>query len=184
MPPFSPCGRWVVIDGKVRHIGTGRELFQPAGERSERLSRGERWSPAPVWFSADSRLLAGRLQRIAADGKRNDDTIAVWELASGKLLARFPGARLVAQVAFSPDSSTIAFVDGWGIHFHDLLTGKQLAAYEAPDIVCTLLIWPAARALVFAPDGRSLATGHQARQRHDLESSASPSSGQEPVDAR
>jgi WD40 repeat protein len=152
--PFSPCGRWVVLGGKVYHVGTGRELFAPAGAAGERLVPSDQWHMGP-WFSPDGRLLAGRLSGKAGD------SLAVWELASGTLLARFPKARRVAQAAFARDGRTVALLDGWGVEIHDVLTGKRLAAYPAPDVTTELKgLGCGTQTLAFAPDGRTLATGH------------------------
>jgi hypothetical protein len=134
-------------------------LFAPPGEPGERLLPGDRLTMSPVWFSQDSRLLAGRLARKAPD--QAADTLAVWELASGTVLARFPKAGRVAQVAFAPDGRTVALLDGWGVKIHDLLTGKRLAAYPAPDVTCMIIDRGCGtQTLAFAPDGRTLATGH------------------------
>ena len=53
-------------------------------------------------------------------------------------------------------------VDGRGVRVLDLLTGKPLAEFAAPDIACE----PSARGagaqtVAFSPDGRRLATGHR-----------------------
>jgi RNA polymerase sigma factor (sigma-70 family) len=158
--PFSPCGRWVVLAGKVYHVATGTALFAPGGEPGEVLIAGDRRNPSPVWFSPDGRLLAGRLSRKVGD-QAAADTLAVWELASGTVLARFPKVGHVAQVAFAPDGRTVALLDGWGVHVHDLLTGKRLAAYPAADVLCNVTDRGCGtQTLAFAPDGRTLATGH------------------------
>jgi hypothetical protein len=148
----------VVLGGKVHHVGSGAALFTPEGGPGVRLVPGGRWDPNPVWFSGDGRLLAGRLARKAGG---QADTVAVWELASGAVLARFPNAGRVAQVAFAPDGRTVALLDGWGVRVHDLLAGKQLAAYPAPDVRCDVTDRGCgSQTLAFAPDGRTLATGH------------------------
>jgi RNA polymerase sigma factor (sigma-70 family) len=159
--PFSPCGRWAVLGGKVYHVGTGTELFAPAGEPGERMVPSDRAAHGAVWFSADGRLLAGFLRKEGEKTAAND-TLAVWELASGRVLARFPKAGFVAQVAFAPDGRTFARLDGRGVRLDDLLTGERLADFLAPDVTCDLTDRGCAtQTLVFAPDGRTLATGHQ-----------------------
>jgi WD40 repeat protein len=159
--PFSPCGRWAVLGAKVYHVGTGTELFAPAGEPGERLVPSDRQANGPVWFSADGRLLAGFLRKEGEKSAAND-TLAVWELASGRMLARFPKAGFVAQVAFGSDGRTLARLDGRAVQLDDLLTGERLAEFAAPDVTCDLIERGCAtQTLVFAPDGRTLATGHQ-----------------------
>lgn len=159
--PFSPCGRWAVLGGKVYHVGTGTELFTPAGKPGERLIPSDREAHGPVWFSADGRLLAGFLRQEGEKSAAND-ALAVWELASGRVLARFPKAGFIAQVAFAPDGRTLARLDGRGVRVDDLLMGERLAEFEAPDVTCDLTDRGCAtQTLVFAPDGRTLATGHQ-----------------------
>jgi WD40 repeat protein len=160
-PPFSPCGRWVVLGGKVYHIRTGRELFTPVGMADEQLLPA-RWSEKPAWFANDGRLLASVLSRKTDKEPSTVDTLAVWELASGKLLARFPRGELVGQVAFSPDGRTLALSNAQGLCIHDLLTGKLLAHYLVPNVTNhTTLIFPCLQSLVFSPDGQTLASGHR-----------------------
>src|SRR5262249_7217281 len=90
------------------------------------------------------------------------DMLAVWELGSGKVLSRFPNAGFVSQVAFAQSGRAIALLDGRGIRIHDLLTGESLAAYATPDFICEVTDrGGSSQTLVFAPDGRTLATGHR-----------------------
>src|SRR5262249_19342625 len=131
-PPFSPCGRWVVLGDKVYHAGTGRELFTLTGEPGERLLPENVWAFSPVWFSEDGRLLAGLLTHKGDAKSVRPDTLAVWELASGKVLSRVSGARCVVQVAFAPDGRSLALLDGREVVVHDLRTGKPRVRYRAP----------------------------------------------------
>jgi hypothetical protein len=87
--------------------------------------------------------------------------LGVWELATGGLLARFPETRLVRQAAFAPDGRTIALLDGRGVRLHDLSTGQQLIFYPAVDVTCEIMRPGWVQTLVFAPDSRTLATGHR-----------------------
>jgi WD40 repeat protein len=164
-PPFSPCGRWIVIGDKLLHLATGRALFSLRTPDGEYLHVSSRWSDRwPVWFSGDGRLLAGRLGIVAGKRAGAIDTLAVWEVASGSVLARFPRAGVISEVAFSPDSRRIALVDGQGVRVHDLVTGKAVARFEAPDVACEPPIGGVTSGggpLAFAPDGKTLATGHR-----------------------
>jgi len=56
----------------------------------------------------------------------------VWELASGSVIARFPGADAIGEAAFSPDGARIALLDGRGVQVHELRTGQRVASFEAP----------------------------------------------------
>jgi RNA polymerase sigma factor (sigma-70 family) len=162
--PFSPCGRWVVFGDKLFHIPTGKVLFSPRTPGGERLYEPAPWRDrAPVWFSDDGRLFAGRLATRAGKGEGRTDTLAVWELASGSVLARFPGAGVIGEVAFSPDGRRIALVDGRGVQVHDLILGKPVATFAAPDIGCEMAgrVSSTSQPLAFAPDGKTLATGHR-----------------------
>lgn len=156
--PFSPCGRWVVMGRKVFHVASGTELFTLSGGPGEGLHPGGKWYSSEVWFSADGRLLAGQLVGTPT----SEDTLAVWELASGKVIARLPGARRTAQVAFSPDGRTVATVDGRGVCLHDLLGVRKSIVFAAPDIACRVVErGAAAQTVAFSPDGTRLATGHE-----------------------
>jgi RNA polymerase sigma factor (sigma-70 family) len=156
--PCSPCGRWVVLNDKVYHVGTGTALFPPTGEHGERLVQTG-WFAPPVWFSDDGRLMAGLLS------KKEDRSVAVlivWEVASGNVVSQFARVGFVAQLAFAPDGHTLAWLDGHGVRLVDLRSGKPLADYLAPDVNCELVNRGCTtQTLVFAPDGRTLATGHQ-----------------------
>ncbi len=150
---FSPCGRWLVLADKVYDTSTGTALFTLGAEAGERLRVGKRWMAWSVWYSADSRLLAGRLP---------GETLGIWELATGKLLARVPQAVHVCQVAFAPDNDAVALLDGRGIRVLELRTLARRAEYLTPDVTCELLERGRfSQTLVFAPDGRTLATGHR-----------------------
>jgi WD40 repeat protein len=155
--PVSPCGRWVMLQDKLYHVGNGTELFKPAGSRGEWMNFGD----MNVWFSEDGRLLATTIGTYEEKWPRAH-TLAVWELASGKILARFPKPGVVAQVAFLPDDRTIVLLDAQGLRLEDSLSGKQLARYAAPDVICDKQnrhwIQPG---FVCSPDGGTLATAHE-----------------------
>jgi WD40 repeat protein len=153
--PFSPCGRWVVMNGELYHLGSGTKLSAPAG------SSAEQWPPGSVWFSEDGRLMAAHLRKAEAKTAA-EATLGVWELASGQVLARFPKAGFVAKVALAPDGRTIALLDAQGVRLEDLLSGNRLAMYAAPDVICGSAGYVGEmNGLVFAPDGSTLATAHQ-----------------------
>lgn len=104
--------------------------------------------------------MAGLLRKKGEKPTVND-TLAVWEVATGNLLARYPKSGFIAQAAFSPDGRILALLDGRGIRLEDLRTGKRLAEYAAPDVTCEMIDRGCmTQTLAFSPDGATLATGH------------------------
>jgi WD40 repeat protein len=153
---FAPCGRWVVADGQVFAVSTGKQVWAPFAGEGWGMSKQQTATASP-----DSRLLCGRVSVLRSanqeDFERGEHDI--WEVASGARLARL-AAKQVRRIAFSPDNRTLGYVTGFGVHLVDVETGKLQAEYEDPGINCANYMTGEAATLVFAPDSRSVATGH------------------------
>jgi WD40 repeat protein len=157
--PVSPCGRWIVLDGKVYSTATGHELLAleapGVGGRPARLStdpmRFER-----VWFSSDGRFLAGTL--AWQDGtSQATRLVAVWELASGRAFPAVP-VHPYHDAAVSPGGRTL--VDGGihGITVRDLSAGTS--SWLPRRDLSTGYDYRQSQPIGFSPSGRTFVTGH------------------------
>ncbi|MFO0811296.1 MAG: sigma-70 family RNA polymerase sigma factor [Gemmataceae bacterium] len=148
-PPFSPCGRWVMVAGSVCEVATAREVFAPT-DGSKGLA-----ADGPFWFSPDGNVLIGRVS--AEPG-----SLVAWEVPSGKRLTRFAQVGVVEQATFSPDGRRVALVDGKGVTVCEWPSGRTVATFATTDVNCLQMKPdPPPQTLAFAPDGKRLATGHR-----------------------
>jgi predicted Ser/Thr protein kinase len=100
----------------------------------------------------------GRITCMAfsPDGKKlavSDDerTVILWDLAARKKQATLTGEWGATQVAFSPDGKILAWADS-DVKLWEVATEKQLAAFHHTEH------WHGISSMVFAPDGKTLAT--------------------------
>jgi WD40 repeat protein len=111
-----------------------------------RTLSGHTDSVCSVAFSPDGKILASGSW---------DDTIKLWDVATGTLLRTLQGhTDLVWSVAFSPDGKILASGSGWpdnAIKLWDVATGTLLRTLSGhTDFV---------RSVAFSPDGKILASG-------------------------
>ncbi|MET0917483.1 MAG: WD40 repeat domain-containing protein, partial [Burkholderiales bacterium] len=132
--------RWV----SVTSLPDGREV-----------GRFEHRDPVEaIAFSDDSRLIAtgtGSVARGLSQRTTQDEAAHVWEIASGRRLARFTHPHVVEAVAFSPDSRTLVTGcrDG-SARVWDVETQRELVRVPHPDGVEVVRV---------SPDGRYVASG-------------------------
>ncbi|HEX5268980.1 MAG TPA: hypothetical protein VFW33_00770, partial [Gemmataceae bacterium] len=146
-------GTWAVAvspDGK--HLATGSGEFGKSGDVKLRDAAGK-----------ELRALKGHTQMAFAlafspDGKRlataaADQTVRVWDVASGQTLFLFPVPPAMAPaLAFGPDGARLAAAGADNVvRFWDVATGKELSALRGhdDDVVSSV---------AFSPDGRRLVT--------------------------
>jgi len=151
---FSPNGRLLATTGR----GSTVQLWEAATLKP--LAKLESEEPPaavtfggfgpfggnflPPAFSADSRILAVASQ---------DDTIRLWDTATGKLLGSCVGHKQgVRSIAFAPDGKTLATSsDDSTVKFWNVASQQELLNYR--QLGATL------SGLMFSPDGRMLVGG-------------------------
>ncbi len=140
---FSDQAKWVAVaDGEALRVW---DLKDQPSRPGFLLAAGNFWG---LRFSRDERLLGALTGPI-----RTGRTILVWDVASGKELARFqPHRDEVEDLDFSPDGTVLATasLDNTSKLF-DLRTGHEITTL--PGQLMSLY------SVCFSPDGRRLATG-------------------------
>ncbi len=180
--PEGILTRWDLKTGR-RKTRTGEEYsdgfysaFSPDGQllasRSVLLDTvtGERrvkLEPATNYlghyaFSPDGRQVAGlltRTERTPLQISTKMEGIQIWDAASGRAVSRIP-TDWVGQIAFSPDARYLAAADKNGLRLWELATGAVVVRHKAHERMQGSYGNSFASCVSFAPDGRTLATGH------------------------
>ena len=139
---------------------------------------GDRSTPKlNAWFNAavspDRRLVATgniKKQSLGADLGEDDPAIRVWDLASGKQVAKLVGHdSMSSNLVFSPTGGgMLASVSGgfsvesdMGLRIWDIASGRQLRRFDYPA--------GGANAVAYLPSGRAIITsGSQGWHGHCL----------------
>jgi RNA polymerase sigma factor (sigma-70 family) len=148
----SPDGRLLAVGGRLPSLhkikgfvglwdlATLQELRHWDGEQEPRNWAGEFTYVRALAFTPDGRWLAS--------GSFDDQT-RLWDVATGKELARFRGGQ---RVAVSADGRALATTEfGGSAHVYELASRGERWARRGHAA--------AAHGVAFAPDGRSLVTG-------------------------
>jgi RNA polymerase sigma factor (sigma-70 family) len=151
---FSP-------DGRLLACGTGMGVIRLYERDTGNLVRelhGHKTSLAQLAFTADGKTLLshGRPLEGSLTGDRVEtetDYLRVWDVETGRQRRAFPGASRVGSVTLSPDGRTLVTFAGQGIVLLETATGGQRAELRGH----TEMLFQA----VFAPDGRTLASGSE-----------------------
>ena len=136
---YSPDGRFLADAGATDHLA---RLWDPTQRRVRTLLKGHSQATLQVHISPDGK-------RVATTSM--DDTVRIWDAATGQELARQSGVPISAGLAFSPDGRILAFAGASEIRLWDL------AAQEVRKIP-TPHLGPIT-SLAFSPDQKSLASG-------------------------
>jgi WD40 repeat protein/DNA-binding SARP family transcriptional activator/tRNA A-37 threonylcarbamoyl transferase component Bud32 len=110
-------------------------------------------STASVAWSPDGRLIAtgGAVGGPAGEDRPREDQVILWDAHTGKKLFTLKGnTAAIDDIAFSPDSSRLASVDGYQTIVWDAHTGRRLLTISARQFQVT--------GAAFSPDGTMVAT--------------------------
>jgi WD40 repeat protein/tRNA A-37 threonylcarbamoyl transferase component Bud32 len=143
---FTPDGRSLLISSQS---GVRRWQLAPENDDRDRQPAGHKDEAWSLVFSPDGRTLA-----TGSDDSEPDQTIKLWDAATGRLKRAWHGeAGTVAALAFSPDGRTLAsghLESANNVRIWDVPTGRRLATLKGhTDRV---------RAVAFARDGLCLAS--------------------------
>jgi WD40 repeat protein len=140
---FSDQGKWVAAaDGDALRVW---DLKRQPPRPGLAVAAGNFWN---LRFSRDERLLGAVTGPIMTE-----QTVLVWDVASGKELARFqPHRDGVFDLDFSPDGTVLATASGDNTSkLFDLRTRHEITTLRGQLM--------ALFSVCFSPDGRRLATG-------------------------
>lgn len=157
---------WDAVAGKailapVSHWGTVRYVAFLAGEGQVATQSTD--NTARLWKTAtcQQQHMGGAYwgSALSADGRLlavpgNQGSIRLVDIEAGQGLHLLMGHKhFVHRLAFSADGLTLASLDGEGfLCVWDVVTGKKIVAFDSPVSM---------GAIIFSPDGKTLATGSQ-----------------------
>src|SRR5262249_16995637 len=135
--------------GRTRRPGPGEAtiyLWEPFADRPPVRLEGQTGPAYEAAFTPDGRSV------IAT---HHDGTIGVYDAATGKLVRALKGLEYLYHPTSAPAGAAFARLawDG-GLRLWDFEPGQPLRSFPSP---------PVARCLAFSPDGKAIATGHEAR---------------------
>ncbi len=147
-PSFSPDGKLLafVVGRPGNRVGLWDVSKLPAKERA--VLRLDNWQPSSLEFSPDGKTLAVRGEELGEDGL-HVNRAWLWDVGRPNPRSRFELKELT-DVRFSPDGRTAASFDEKSrLILWEVATGRRLRSVQLP---------PWVGGVVFAPDGRHMAT--------------------------
>jgi sugar lactone lactonase YvrE len=135
----------------------GALVATSAGDRTIRL-----WDPATGEEVRRLKLVGGYVNQAALspDGKMVASGDGLWDVRSGKRLARLKSVTGMEVMVFAPDGRTLALANPWPapratnkrptVRLWDVAQAKEIKSFEEQPV----------HALTYAPDGKTLAAGN------------------------
>ena len=167
---FSPDGRKLLLTTlactlEVYDATTGEHLQQSIPIRAHNAMENT-YAIRAFAFSPDGNIFAsGGRDQLRRSTTVADAEIQLWDIHTGLPLKKLksPGGR-IERLTFSPDSKTLASACGWAfncqlypneIYIWDVENHRPLSVIQTGEVGERAI-----RALRFAPDNRTLASGH------------------------
>ncbi len=160
MATISPCGRFTLLGGKVVVIASGNTLFSITKNQQQQYYY---YGGGASSFSPDGRLMATSQNEAMMRGEGNTPgTLHIWDTVTGRELRKVVTGSNATVIAFSADNRLAAFAGIKGVKVFDLFNGVEVKTYPVTDMRIPNYYegFSAGSPLAFAPDGRTLATGH------------------------
>jgi RND family efflux transporter MFP subunit len=144
---FSPDGKQVASGSVDKKI----QVNDIASGKLVQTLEGHTGVVANLAFSPDGKSLVSWGSNLRKDEARTGlGEIRFWDLTTGRNIRTVLGTATGEKGMFSPDRKTLAWIDGKSVILWDVATAKEIATFQGHTNVV--------RAVVFSPDGKTLAT--------------------------
>lgn len=159
MANISPCGRFAMFGSKIVALSSGSTLFSIVKTQNQNYY----YYGGSTTFSADGRLLATTQNEETMRGNLNSPgTVHLWDVVTGKEIRKIATGANSNAVTFSTDNRLIGFASMKGVKIFDANSGREIAFFPATDLRIPNYYEGNSGTVpfAFAPDGKSIATGH------------------------